>query len=97
MLLFAATFVLMLITLISKKIGEKKAPYLIGTILISLVFLISFIGAIVVAIVGATGDYDDWWHGGACFVGNIAPILILPFLVIALIKTSKKKKDKDEE
>ena len=97
MLLFAATFILMLITLISKKVGRKKAPYLIGIIMISMVFLISFIGAIAVAIVGATNDSDDWWHGGACFVGNIAPILIIPFLLIALIKTSKSKKDKDQE
>ena len=98
MLLFAATFVLMLITLISKKVGRKKAPYLIGVIMISLVFLVSLIGAIVVAIVGATNDSDDWWHGGACWVGNIAPLLIIPFLLIALIKVSIwKKKNADED
>ena len=91
MFLFVATFVLLLITIISKKVGRKRAPYVIGILSISLVFLISFIGAIVVAIVGATGDYDDWWFGGACFVGNIAPLLILPFLIISLIKVSKNK------
>jgi hypothetical protein len=97
MLLFVALFVLMLITIISKKVGRSKAPYVVGIIMISIVLLISLIGAITVQIVGATGDYDDWWHGGACYVGNIAPILIIPFLVIALIKVSKKKKDEDEE
>jgi hypothetical protein len=97
MLLFAATFILMIVTLVSKKIGRKKAPYAAGVIMISLVFLISLIGAITVAIVGATGGYDDWWFDGACFVGNIAPILIIPFLLVALIKVTGRKKDKDEE
>jgi MFS family permease len=98
MFLFVATFVLMLITLISKKVGRKKAPYIIGIVAISMIFLMSLIGAIAVAIVGESGDYTNWDWDGACFVGNIAPLLILPFLMIALIRVSIwKKKQKDED
>lgn len=96
MLLFATTAVLMLVSLISKDFGKKRAPYLIGIILISIVFAISLIGAIAVAIVGAT-EYDDWWWDGACYVGNIAPLLVIPLLIIALLKVSGGKKDEDEE
>ncbi|MGA1793202.1 MAG: hypothetical protein ACMUHM_04565 [Thermoplasmatota archaeon] len=97
MFLFIATFVLLLITIISKKVGRKKAPYVVGIIMVSTVFVMGLIGAIAVAIVGATGDYDEWWFGGACFVGNIAPLLILPFLILSLIKVSKNKGKSDLE
>jgi len=97
MFLFVGTFLLLLITIISKKVGRKKAPYVIGTIMISGIFLISLIGAIAVGIVAAVGDYDDWWFGGACFVGTIAPLLILPFLVLSLKKVSRIKENKTDE
>ena len=97
MFLFVGTFILLLITIISKKVGRKRAPFVVGIIMVSAVFVISLIGAIAVAIVAATGDYDDWWFGGACFVGNIAPLLILPFLVLSLIKVSKNKGKTDME
>lgn len=87
----------MLISLISRKAGRRKAPYVTGIVLISLVFLISLIGAIALAIVGETGDYNDWWWDGACFVGNIAPLLILPFLIISLIKVSRAKENDIKE
>ena len=97
MLLFVGTFVLMIVTMASRKVGSKKAPYLIGIIMISLIFVISLIGAIAVIIAGSTNDSDEWWFGTACYVGNIAPLLIITFLLIALISVRKRKKSSSDE
>ena len=97
MLLFFTTLILMLVSLISRKVGSKNGPYIAGIVLMSIVFSICLTGAIAVAIVGETGDYNDWWYDGACWVGNIAPILIIIFLIFALVRVSVWRKELADE
>jgi hypothetical protein len=90
-LLFTAIIVMMLIALLSKKFGSRKAPYITGLILVGIAFVVSVMGAIAVAVVGETGDYYEWWYDDSCFVGNIAPILIGISLIFSLVSVGRGK------
>ncbi len=92
-LLFLGAIVTLGIALASKRIGSKKTPYIISMIMMALIFLISFLGMLTLAAVGTIGDYEDWWWDTACYVGNIAPILITLMLIYPLVIISKKKDD----
>ena len=93
-LLFLGAIVALGFALGSRRIGSKKTPYIISMIMMVTIFLISFLGMLTLAAVGTIGDYDDWWWDTACYVGNIAPILITLMLIYPLVIVSKKK---DEE
>jgi hypothetical protein len=96
-ILFLGIMTVLSVALFSKKFGTRKAPYIISMVLLGIIFLISFLGMMAVAIAGWTGDYDDWWWDTACFVGNISPILGILMLIFPLSKVARSEKNKIEE
>ena len=88
---------MLLLSTVSKKIGSSRAPYIVGLVLVGLIFMLSFLGALAVAAFGIFDDNDDWWYDGACFVGNISPLVIAVFLIVALVGSGKSRKDASEE
>jgi hypothetical protein len=95
LLLLLVVMILMVISLASRNFGSRKGPYVAALILIGAVFFVSFIGMIALAIAGS--DYDDWWYDDACYVGNIAPFLLIPLTLVALIRVSIWKRKADHE